>query len=81
MMNKVKTEEIYTKLKKFRLGELVDITSSKRIFFSEYLSEGIPFYRSKEIIEKFNNQDVSTELFISRERFNEIKQEHDFVKN
>jgi type I restriction enzyme S subunit len=80
-MNKVKTEEIYTKLKKFRLGELVDITSSKRIFFSEYLSEGIPFYRSKEIIEKFNNQDVSTELFISRERFNEIKQEHDFVKN
>jgi len=68
--------EIPKKLKKFRLGELVDITSSKRIFFSEYLSDGIPFYRSKEIIEKFNNQNVSTELFISRERFKKIKREY-----
>ena len=34
------------------LGEVADIGSSKRIFFSDYVSEGIPFYRSKEIIEK-----------------------------
>ena len=35
-----------------QLCELVDISSSKRIFYNEYVSVGIPFYRSKEIIEK-----------------------------
>ena len=32
-----------------KLGELITITSSKRIFYSEYVSSGVPFYRSKEI--------------------------------
>lgn len=61
---------------KFKLGELADITSSKRIFFSEYVPHGVPFYRSKEIIEKFNNQNVTTELFIGKERFDEIKKKY-----
>jgi len=54
------------------LGELVTITSSKRIFYSEYVSVGVPFYRSKEIIELRNNGSTSSELYISNERFNEI---------
>ena len=55
------------------LGELVDIGSSKRIFYKEYVDEGIPFYRSKEVIEKHNRNIISTELHISNERFDEIK--------
>lgn len=55
------------------LGELAEITSSKRIFRSEYVPVGVPFYRSKEIIEKSKNNSISTELFITEERFNEIK--------
>ena len=58
---------------KVKLGEVVDITSSKRIFAHEYLKEGIPFYRGKEIIEKFNGNNVSTDLFISPGKFEEIK--------
>jgi len=54
------------------LGELLDITSSKRIFYSEYVPSGIPFYRSKEIIELRNSGATSNELYISHERFNEI---------
>lgn len=54
------------------LGELLTITSSKRIFYSEYVSSGIPFYRSKEIIELRNSGSTSSELYISNERFNEI---------
>lgn len=54
------------------LGELLTITSSKRIFYSEYVSSGIPFYRSKEIIELRNSGSTSSELYISDERFNEI---------
>lgn len=55
------------------LGSICNITSSKRIFAKEYTSEGIPFYRGKEIIEKHKGAPVSTELFISPERFSEIK--------
>lgn len=59
--------------KEYKLGDIAEITSSKRIFFSDYVSIGIPFYRSKEIIEKALNEEVSTELFISKERFDKIK--------
>lgn len=56
------------------LGDLVDISSSKRIFYKEYVNSGVPFYRSKEIIEKAaGKSDISTELFITEERFNEIE--------
>jgi len=56
------------------LRDLCEITSSKRIFASDYLSEGVPFYRGKEITEKFKGElEVSTELFISRAKYEEIK--------
>jgi len=55
-----------------QLGNLCEITSSKRIFLKEYVSNGIPFYRSKEIILLANNQIISDTLFISKERFEEI---------
>lgn len=55
------------------LGDVCTISSSKRIFAKEYQTEGIPFYRGKEVIEKHNGNSVSTELFISPERYEEIK--------
>lgn len=55
-----------------KLGELCEITSSKRIFASEYTDCGIPFYRSKEIIEKSNNEEISDPLFISEDRYKTI---------
>lgn len=57
-----------------KLGDVCDISSSKRIFANEYVQNGVPFYRSKEIIEKYNGNEPSTELFISDKRFNEIKE-------
>ena len=59
--------------KECKLGEVCNISSSKRIFAEEYTTEGIPFYRGKEIIEKRNKITISSELFISYERFEEIK--------
>ncbi len=55
------------------LEELGTITSSKRIFKSEYVKSGIPFYRTKEVKELANDRKISTELFISEVRYNEIK--------
>ena len=57
-----------------RMDKLCEITSSKRIFAADYVSEGVPFYRGREITEKYKgNLDVSTELFITEEKFSEIE--------
>ena len=55
------------------LEELGTITSSKRIFKSEYVKSGVPFYRTKEIKELANGREITTELFISEARYREIK--------
>jgi len=61
------------KWEKVRIGDCCEITSSKRIFYSEYVETGIPFYRSKEIIESSQGQPISEPLFISHQKYNEIK--------
>lgn len=60
-----------------KLGDICDITSSKRIFESEYVEEGIPFYRTKEIVELSKGSKVTTELFISNKRYKEIISKYD----
>ena len=62
------------------LGTLSEIGSSKRIFANEYVSEGIPFYRSKEIRELGNGERPSIELYISYEKYNEIKTKYGLPK-
>ena len=60
-------------IKKYKLGELCIISSSKRVHLSDYVKTWIPFYRSKEIIELSNWQNISESLYISNEQYNEIK--------
>lgn len=55
------------------LEDLANISSSKRIFAKEYLTEGVPFYRGKEISLLSKSEDVSSEIYISQERFMELK--------
>jgi len=55
------------------LEELGTITSSKRIFKNEYVESGVPFYRTKEIKQLANKLPITTELFISQSRYDEVK--------
>jgi type I restriction enzyme, S subunit len=55
------------------LEDLGTITSSKRIFKSEYVKSGVPFYRTKEVKELANGREITTELFISEVRYKDIK--------
>lgn len=55
------------------VNDIADVTSSKRIFLSDYVSEGVPFYRGKEISIKSNNEEVSDILYITNIKFAEIK--------
>ncbi|MDO8315898.1 MAG: restriction endonuclease subunit S [Flavobacterium sp.] len=61
--------------KEVELGSLIEITSSKRIYLSDYVDTGIPFYRSKEIIESYKGKDISLELFITEDRYLKIKKQ------
>lgn len=58
------------------LGEIATITSSKRIFAEQYVPEGIPFYRQKEIIEKHDKKQISDPLFISEDVYELIKDKY-----
>ena len=59
--------------KKVKLGDCCEITSSKRIFLSDYVPVGIPFYRSKEIAEMQKGETISDPWFISNDKYEEIK--------
>ncbi len=61
----------------YKFDSICEITSSKRVFAGDYLPSGIPFFRGKEITEKYKGAlIVSTELFISENKYNEIKSRH-----
>ena len=57
------------------LGDTCTITSSKRIFKDEYVEEGIPFYRTKELKELAHGKEITLELFISKSKYEEIKKQ------
>jgi type I restriction enzyme S subunit len=59
-----------------RLGELFDITSSKRVFESEWKKQGVPFYRAREIVSLVNNQPIENPIFISEEMYEKYKQKY-----
>jgi hypothetical protein len=45
----------------------------KRIHMADYVKDGVPFYRSKEVIERSKGNKISTELFITRQQFDAIE--------
>ena len=63
------------KSNKIRLGEQCVVTSSKRFHLSERITQGVPFYCSKEIIKKFNGEDVTVCDYISEELYEKVSNE------
>ena len=55
------------------LCDFCDVTSSKRVFFHDYETEGIPFYRSKEIIELAREGKTPGGLYIKESKYLEIE--------
>lgn len=56
-----------------RIGEICEVGSSKRVYLSDYVDEGVPFYRSKEIITLSEESQISEPLFISRRAYDKFK--------
>ena len=62
---------------KYKLGDLCRIASSKRIFESEYVDQGIPFIRGQEISDgSILDPKASFECYISQDRYEEIKEKY-----
>ena len=56
-----------------RLGEIAEIKSSKRVFEKDYVHEGVPFFRSKEIGDLSRGEGIHTELFITKKHYEELR--------
>lgn len=67
--------------KEIELGNHSDILSSKRIFAADYVPEGIIFYRSKEAIERALGQQISNPLYITKEKYESIKEKYGAPKD
>ena len=63
-----------------RLGDLFDITSSKRVFESDWKRSGVPFYRAREIVKLAEQGFVDNELFISEEMYDSYSRKYGFPK-
>ena len=54
-----------------RLGELMDITSVKRVHQDDWSSEGIRFLRARDLVAFSNGEEIDEPLFISEELYEE----------
>ena len=68
------------KWKEENLSTLFDVKSSKRVLKSDWKTEGIPFYRAREVVKLARNGFVNNELFISEELYAQYTKEKGYPK-
>ena len=57
-----------------KLEDFCSITSSKRIYAADYVEDGIPFVRGKEVVQRFfGSGPLESELFISPTKFETLR--------
>ena len=56
-----------------RLGTMTDVRSSKRVFVSDLVENGVPFFRGTEIGRLADGKIVQPDLFITKEKYEELK--------
>lgn len=62
--------------KKTTIGEHCTVTSSKRFHLSERSSSGIPFFCSKEIIQKVNGDEITECDYIKEDVYEHVKKQY-----
>ena len=67
-------------LKIEKLGDIIEVKSSKRVFLSETSTNGIPFYRGTEISKLSRGENVESNLFISEELYENLRKISDVPK-
>ena len=62
------------------ISDLFDVGSSKRVFESEWRSEGVPFYRAREIVKLSKDGFVDNDLFIEEGLYEKYKAKYGVPK-
>lgn len=62
------------------IGKIAKVSSSKRVFEEDYVHDGIPFYRSKEIVELSKGLETSAEIYISEVVYNLVNSKSEAPK-
>ena len=57
-----------------KLGEIMNVTSVKRIHQSDWTNSGIRFLRARDIVAREKNEEVEDKLYISKEKYDEYSQ-------
>ena len=89
LMQRLLTKGIgHTEFKDSALGEIpkswevvkcesiADITSSKRVYLSDYTENGIPFFRGKEITQLSKGEKLNDLVYIKEETFNAFRNKY-----
>lgn len=63
------------------IGEHCTVTSSKRFHLSDRSTTGVPFYCSKEIIQKVNGEEVSDCDYIKEESYENVRKQYGVPKS
>jgi type I restriction enzyme, S subunit len=58
------------------LGEIFDISSSKRVLQEQWQTSGVPFYRAREIVKLAEDGRIDNELFITEQLYQEFKENY-----
>ncbi len=61
-------------LQYLKIGDLCNVSSSKRVFARQYVEDGIPFYRQKEIVDKKKGNPLENLIYISESIYNDFKE-------
>jgi type I restriction enzyme S subunit len=58
------------------IEDFFDVGSSKRVLQQDWTTQGVPFYRTRELVSLSKNEPFGSEIFISEELFLEISEKY-----
>lgn len=71
MVPKVRFQGFTDDWEERKLGELMDVSSVKRIHQSDWTSSGVPFYRARDIVAKAKGKEIEEPIYISQDKYDE----------
>ena len=58
------------------VGEHFDVGSSKRVLQQDWVREGVPFYRTRELVSLARSEPFSSEIFITTEMYEQLAKKY-----
>jgi len=63
-----------------KIEDFFEVRSSKRVLERDWKAEGVPFYRTRELVALRNNEPFNSKVFISEEQYDELAREYGIPK-